>query len=370
MIRRFLPHNIYTFYKKVFIYFFHKYSKIQYTIFNYPKHYNNFNLSGYIKKNIWNDYYAIIDYFSNIFNLSKWKRHILLLILLLWFYSILLISNNLLYFIFIKFLFYSGKYFFKYLFIFFDFLFYTYLNFTRIPKFFLGLPYLFFIKNLYKLYYLVFYILPLLVYTNYWWDLYTDSRFLLIKKIHSLLDLIEWLIITISKSYFIRSLKKFIYYIKYYILEKDKFRELIDRKQFQLYYFYNFYIIYNFYRYANLKYFLYIKYILKNFLGKEKTSKRIKELYVYIQYIYPYIYFNYYIISVFYFYFINLYYIKAIFMYKKILMLFNYYLYKIYYKYYYFYFLKSIIYKSFYFLFLFIINIINIIFISYLYYNW
>lgn len=354
---------------KIYIYFFNKYLKIKYTIFNYPKHYNNFKFLEYIKKTIKNDYIDIIDYYFNIFNLSKWRYNILMLIILLWFYSLLLLSNNLLYFIIIKLSFYTVKYILKYIFIIIDYFFYTYLHFTRMPKFFVGFLYILLIKNLYRLYYIIFNILPLLVYVGYWWTLIENFRDLIIRKINKFLDIIEFCIVRIAKSYLFVLIKQGFSYLKYYLLEEDKLKELVERKKVAFKNFYQIYIIHNIISYINLRYFYYIKFISKNFFNRKNMAERITDIRIYTKYIYPYIDFNVKVKLMSISYFFRLYYIKFEYKYKRLVILFDKKFLELYWKYFVIYNFKNILLRYTYNLYVYYIYIYNIIIISYLYIN-
>ena len=300
IIKMYLPYFLYKInrkieiiiYQNIYLILYKKYKKINYTIFNYPKHFNNFNFFDYIKKNMKNDFDNIFDYYSNIFNIYKWKYNIFLFIILIWFYSILLISNNLLYFFMLKFIFYSLKYFLKYFIIIIDYILYTYLNFTRMPKIFVGLPYMIIMKTIYSFYHFIFYILPLLIFINYWWTIYYDFKSIVVKKINCILDIIEFVFFAISRSYIIFILKKWLYYIKYYLTEEDKLSELIDIKKNKIKIYYKYIIKYNTFLFINFRIIYYILYIIKYFIKIKDIFKRTKELYIYLLYMYPYIYFH------------------------------------------------------------------------------
>lgn len=71
LIKLYLPYSLYKInkkielyiYKNIYLIIYKKYKKINYNIFNYPKHFNNFNFFDYIKKNIKNDFDIILDYY-------------------------------------------------------------------------------------------------------------------------------------------------------------------------------------------------------------------------------------------------------------------------------------------------------------------
>lgn len=322
IIKIYLPFSLYKFnrkienyvYQNIFLYLYKKYILIKYTIFNYPKHYNNFILLKILKKNIINDFNNIFEYYFNILNVYKWKLNIFSFVIIIWFYSILLISNILLNFLVFKFIFYSLKYFFKYIFIIVDYIFYTYLNFTRMPKIVIGLPYFIVIRGFYLIYYFIFYVLPLLIFIKYWWTIYYDFKNLIIKKINRFLDILELFFLLISKSYIVFLIKRVLFYLKYYLTEENKFSELIDRKKNKFKILYKHNILYNVYNLMGyFKIFYFFIYLLKYFIKNKFIFERIKELNTFFIYLYPYLLFykNINVINILYFikyYSIDLYY--------------------------------------------------------------
>lgn len=369
-----MPFYIYKINKKIQIFIYdklyksimYKYKKIKYTIFIYPKFFNNFNFIKYINDIIINDYYNIVDYYLNIFNIYKWRFNIFLLIFILWFYSILLISNMLLNFIIIKFIFYTLKYVLKYIFIYLDYIFYTYLNFTRMPKFLFGIPYLIIIKNMYRCYNIIFNILPSLIFIEQWINICYNLKMMFIKKINHLLDIIEYSIVAFSKSYLFLWIKKSWYHIKYYLTEEHVLKKYILYiiNNIKIYYIYN--IKYNLYIYLNPKIIYYIIYTYNNFKDKKNRKKRFIDFKKYIKLLYPYIMFKLNIYIKHYIFNLNIIHIKLIYIFINIIYNIN--LLKFYLKYIIKYNIKNIIliYKNI--IYIKILYFYNILFLSFWHY--
>lgn len=295
----YMPFFIYKINKKLTIYIYslykyilYKYKKIKYTIFNYPKYYKNFNFYNHIKDTIKNDIHFILDYYWNIINIDLWKNNILFYILLLWFYSILLISNMLLYFLIIKFIFYSLKYILNYMFICLDYIFYTYLNFTRMPKFIFGIPYIIIIINSYRFYYILFHILPSLLVFDTWLYIIYNLKIIFIIIINRFLDILEYSIISFSKSFFFFFIKKLLYHIYYYLTEKDALKKFLIHNIINIKIYYKNKIKYKFFLFLNTKIICYFFFTCNNFKDKKNLHKRFIEFKTYIKYIYPYISFS------------------------------------------------------------------------------
>lgn len=295
----YMPFFIYKINKKMTIYIYslyksilYKYKKINYTIFNYPKYYKNFNFYNYIKDTIIKDVHYIFNYYYNIINIDLWKNNIFFYIIILWFYSILLISNMLLNFLIIKFIFYSLKYILNYMFICLDYIFYTYLNFTRMPKFLFGIPYIIIIMNSYRCYYILFHILPSLIFFDTWLNIIYNLKIIFIIIINRFLDILEYSIIAFSKSFFFFFIKKSLYHIYYYLTEKDALKNFLIHKINNIKIYYINKIKYKFFWFLNTKFVCYFFYTFYNFKDKKNLHKRFIEFKTYIKYIYPYISFS------------------------------------------------------------------------------
>ncbi len=59
------------FYYKLYLSGLNRYKKLMYTIYKYPKYYNNFKIKDYILYNLIKDYNNIIFYYSNIVNYNR-----------------------------------------------------------------------------------------------------------------------------------------------------------------------------------------------------------------------------------------------------------------------------------------------------------
>ncbi len=59
------------FFYKLYISYRGRYKKIMWTIFKYPRYYNNFKFKEYLIYNIIKDYKDIIYYYSNIFSYNR-----------------------------------------------------------------------------------------------------------------------------------------------------------------------------------------------------------------------------------------------------------------------------------------------------------
>lgn len=286
-----LPFLFYKIYKKIRNFFFNIlfrpirsiFRNIKYTIFYYTKFYKNYKWKEYIRADVLKDSQIIIDYYLNIFSISKWKNHKFLFIWLVFFYSILLLSNNLLYFLGIKFLFYLSKYIIKYLFIFIDFFFYTYLHFTRMPKFLVGIPYVIIVKNMYRLYDIIFNILPLLIYVSYWLHILYKIQDLWIWTIHRLLDVVEYCIISFAKSRTLYLLKRLWIYTHFYLTEEGLWEKLrgylIKNWKYFIKYYIKYIILFCYYTYIKMP----LKYLKKYFMRKIYVKLRIREVYAYLR---------------------------------------------------------------------------------------
>jgi hypothetical protein len=280
-------YKIYKYIKKILYklctYPIRKLRTIKYTLYKYPRYYKNFKFIEYIIYKVIKDYNIIIDYYLDIFSYKKWKNHVFLLIFLIWFYSLLLISNNLIYFLSIKFIFYSLKYILKYIFICIDYLAYTYLNFTRLPKFMFGMPYLIIFKNLYRLYILIFDIMPSIIFISFWYDLYFKIRYWCNRKIHRLIDILEYCIIAFGKSRFFYYTKRAFFYINFYLTQEGEMNRLIEKNVNKIQVFYWLYIRYSckyYIYYSNIL--LYMRYLYKYFIKATDKSSKFFEFRMYI----------------------------------------------------------------------------------------
>lgn len=183
--------------------------------------------------NLKNDFIIIKNYYKDFISLKKInKNKILFLFFLPLFYSILFINNIFFYFIALKVFFYTLKFLFKYIYLFFEYFYIKYLPKNRYIRFIFSLFYKIIFKLTYNIYLFIFYLLPQIIYIDFWLGLINLLKKNLYLKIHFFLDFIEG----IPSSKFIR----YIYFLVRSINEKwsNAYRNYF-RKEARNYYYNN-----------------------------------------------------------------------------------------------------------------------------------
>lgn len=149
------------------------------------------------RRTIIDDFNLIKLYYLNIFSWNKWKYDIILLIILPFFYLFLIFIKLFHIWIIFKLIFYILKYILRYIFILIDFSFYLLilkLNIkNKIILILIKFIYSLCIKNIYRLYALIFNVLPSLIHYLLLIELFYTIQNNLIYFIHRILDFLEWL---------------------------------------------------------------------------------------------------------------------------------------------------------------------------------